>query len=127
VSISQKIQARNTLNKESIYIADWDVTIEVRSMSARQRATLQSVISADNSSTGDKQEQMWTFLFCNCCFDIETGEPVFSAEDMEWLLDQSAFTPIDQLATKCLEVSAIGKKASDDLGKSSSDSPTETE
>ena len=127
MSISQKIKTVNALNKETVYIAEWDVTVEVRSMSARQRATLQSVIASDNGSTGDKQEQMWSYLFCNCCFDIETGEKVFSEEDMQWLLDQSAFSPIDQLATKCLEVSAIGKKASEDLGKSSSVSPTPME
>jgi hypothetical protein len=119
VSIAQQIRQANQLGKEVITVADWGVDIEIRSMSAGQRAALQSLVADDALSTGDRQEKMWGFLLLHCCFEVESGQPVFTESDLEWILNESAFGPIDYLTTKCLEVSAIGKKASDDLGKSS--------
>ena len=119
MSIAQQIRAANQLGKQVITIDDWGVDIEVRSMSAGQRATLQSLVADDALSTGDRQEKMWGFLLLHCCFEVESGQPVFTELDLEWILNESAFGPIDYLTTKCLEISAIGKKASDDLGKSS--------
>lgn len=119
MSIAQQIRAANQLGKQIVTVDDWGVEIEVRSMSAGQRANLQSLVASDDLSTGDRQEKMWGFLLLHCCFEVESGAPVFAETDLEWLLNESAFGPIDYLTTKCLEVSAVGKKASDDLGKSS--------
>lgn len=126
MSLKDKIrQAQNDIS-ELVNVPEWEVTIEVRSMSARQRAALQTLLNNDNVEVGEKQEQMWAFLLGSCCFDPETGEKVFDAEDMDWLFDQASFGPIDRLATTCLTVSAVMKGATDELGKSSLDTPTET-
>jgi hypothetical protein len=125
VSIKDKIRQAQNLHTEIVNIPEWDVKVEVRSMSARQRAALQTLLNNETVEVGAKQEQMWAFLLGSCCFDPETGDNVFSDEDMDWLFDHSAFAPIDRLATACLNVSAVMKGASDELGKSSLDTPTE--
>ena len=124
MTITDKIKGSNRLGKELLYLSEWDVSLEVRSMSARQRSNLQSVVGDDSLSTGDRQEAMWSYLLCNCCYDPDTGAIAFQDSDMEWLLNEASFSVIDEIANKCLAVSAIGQKASDDLGKSFSASPT---
>lgn len=124
MSLKDKIRQASNQTAELIDVPEWDVKIEVRSMSARQRAALQTLLNDETTGVGEKQEQMWAFLLGSCCYDPATGELVFDSEDMEWLFDESAFGPIDRLATACLSVSAVMKGAVDELGKSSSDTPT---
>jgi len=108
-------------------IPEWDVTVEVRSMSARQRAQMQNYVADDDQTAGERQEALWGFLLTSCVYDPETGDPVFSDGDMEWLLEDKSFAVIDRLTSKCLGVSAVGADAVDDAGKDSSDSQTNEE
>jgi hypothetical protein len=108
-------------------IPEWDVTVEVRSMSARQRAQMQNYVGDDDQTAGERQEALWGFLLTSCVYDPETGDPVFSDGDMEWLLEDKSFAVIDRLTSKCLSVSAVGADAVDDAGKDSSDSQTNEE
>ena len=124
MSIKEKIRLATDLGTQIIEVPEWDVRVEVRSMSARQRTALQNLINDETVDAGTRQEQMWAFLLTTCCFDPENGEAVFSDEDMEWLFTHKAFAPIDRLATACLNVSAVLKGSDDQLGKSSSASPT---
>lgn len=124
MSIKEKIRLATDLGTQIVEIPEWDVRVEVRSMSARQRTALQTLINDESVDAGARQEQMWAFLLTTCCFDPTNGESVFTDEDMEWLFTQKAFAPIDRLATSCLNVSAVLKGAEDQLGKSSSASPT---
>ena len=127
MSIKDKIRQAADLSREIVEVPEWDVKVEIRSMSARHRTGLQSLINDETVDAGIRQEQMWAFLLTNCCFDPETGEAVFTDEDMDWLFTQKAFAPIDRLASACLNVSAVLRGTADQLGKSSSDSPTSGE
>jgi hypothetical protein len=46
-----------------------------------------------------------------CVFDPETGDPVFTEDDMEWVLTDKSFAVIDHLTAKCLEVSSVNREA----------------
>lgn len=124
MSIINKIKQARDTESESYEIPEWDVTVEIRSMSARQRASMNNVIEEDVSAS-QRQELMWGYLLCSCVFDPSSGDPVFTEEDMDWVLTDKSFAVIDKLTAKCLEVSSVNREAVDDAGKSSSDSPTE--
>lgn len=123
MSIIDKIKAARDSESESYHIPEWDVTVDIRSMSARQRASMNNVLEADVSAS-EKQELMWGYLLVSCVFDPTTGDPVFTEDDMEWVLTDKSFAVVDRLTAKCLEVSKAEAKAVDEAGKSSSGSPT---
>ena len=123
MSIIDKIKQARDAEAEQYNIPEWDVTVEIRSMSARQRANMNNVIE-DDGSASEKQELMWGYLLCSCVFDPTSGDPVFTEDDMEWLLTDKSFAVIDRLTAKCLEVSSVNREAVDEAGKSSSASPT---
>lgn len=126
MSIIDKIKQARDSESEQYDIPEWDVTVEIRSMSARQRANMNNVIEEDGTA-GEKQELMWGYLLCACVFDPESGDPVFNEDDMEWVLTDKSFAVVDRLTAKCLEVSSVNREAVDEAGKSSSDSPTAEE
>lgn len=123
MSIIDKIKQARDTESETYTIDEWDVTVEIRSMSARQRAAMNTVIE-DDGTAAEKQELMWGYLLCSCVFDPASGDPVFTEDDMDWLLSDKSFAVIDRLTAKCLEVSSVNRDAVDEAGKSSSDSPT---
>ena len=117
VSVKDKIRQASDRAKESVEVPEWDVTIEVRSMSAKQRARFATLI--DSGVAGDRVEGLWTNILTSCCFDPETGEALFDVSDMEWLLEEKSGAVIDRIVAACLEVSGLTPKAVDDAGKSS--------
>jgi len=128
-SIKQKIRAANDLAREILVVPEWDdVSIEVRSMSARQRAQFAAQIESAQREDGVVQriESLWRVVLLTCCFDPDSGEHVFEDDDIEWLMEEKSGVVIDRVANACLEVSGLREKAVDEAGKSSSDSPTDT-
>jgi len=122
VSIKDKIRSSADMARESITVDEWDVTLEVRSMSARQRARFAS--SFDQGETTDRIETLWRSVLTSCCFDPETGELLFDDSDMEWLLNEKSGVVVDRIVNACLEVSGLKEKSVDDAGKASLVSPT---
>jgi hypothetical protein len=122
--IKQKIRAASDLARELVEVPEWDVTIEVRSMSARQRSLFAATIESGQNETDVTQrlERLWSSVFLTCLFDPETNEPLFGDEDMDWLFVEKSGVVIDRIANVCLEVSGLKEKAVDEAGKSSLDS-----
>lgn len=127
-SIKQRIRDAKDLAREVVDVPEWDVTIEVRSMSARQRAQFAAQIETAQREDGVVQriESLWRVVLLTCCFDPDTGERVFNDDDIEWLMEEKSGVVIDRVANSCLEVSGLRDKAVDDAGKSSSGSLTDT-
>lgn len=121
MSIVDKIKQAQDSHTESYTIPEWGVTVDIRSMSARQRANMNNVVE-DDSSPGERTELMWGYTLCSCVFDPETGDPVFTEDDMEWVLTEKSFDVVNRLWAKCLEVSRVDRGAVDEAGKSSSGS-----
>lgn len=119
MSIRDKIKQAKDSEGKTYPIPEWDVTVELRSMSARQRAVLQNYVTLEEQSPSERQEAMWAYLLTSCVFDPETGDHVFTDDDMDWLLEDKAFAVIDRLTAECLSVSAVSTEAVDDAGKSS--------
>ena len=126
-NIKQKIRAAKDLAREIIDLPEWDVAIEVRSMSARQRAGFAAQIEEAQREDGVVQriESLWRVVLLTCCFDPETGDPVFEDADIDWLMEEKSGVVIDRLSNACLEVSGLKEKAIDEAGKLSSGSQTD--
>lgn len=123
-NIKQKIRSASDLARELVDVPEWDVTIEVRSMSARQRSLFAATIESNQTESDVTQrlEKLWSSVFLTCLFDPESGDPLFEQEDMDWLFVEKSGVVIDRVANVCLEVSGLKEKAVDEAGKSSLDS-----
>lgn len=122
MSIKNKIKAANDIDRRSLAIPEWEVTVEVRSMTVRQRASFIAA-NQDTDDSTNRIESMYGQMLMTCVYDPENGEAVFDEDDLDWLLTEKSGAVIDRIVTFCLEVSGLKEKAVDDMGKSSSDSP----
>ena len=124
--LADQIRAAHDVSAELYDIPEWNVTVELRSMSARQRAAFASNVdfTADGGVQMDanRVELMWGAVIQACCFDPENGEKVFSEEDIEWVMEEKNANVVDSLANACLAVSGMGADSDGDAGKDSSDS-----
>tara|TARA_Y100000590_G_scaffold269472_3_gene302601 strand:- start:4325 stop:4756 length:432 start_codon:yes stop_codon:yes gene_type:complete len=125
-SLAEQIRAAHDVSAELYEIPEWNVTMELRSMSARQRAAFASNVDftadGDVELTGNRVELMWGTVIQSCCFDPDNGERVFSVEDIDWLMAEKNANVVDALANACLSVSGMGADSDGDAGKDSSDS-----
>lgn len=126
--LANKIRAAQDVAVELYEVPEWDVVVELRSMSARQRAAFASNVEISDDGnvnlTGNRVELMWGTVIEACCFDPESAEPVFTAEDIEWLMAEKNASVVDSLANACLAISGMGADSESDAGKDSSGSPT---
>ena len=126
--LAEQIRAAHDVSAELYEIPEWDVTLELRSMSARQRAAFASNVDFTADGTveldGNRVELMWGTVIQACCFDPDNGEAVFGAEDIEWMMEEKNANVVDSLANACLAVSGMGADSDGDAGKDSSDSQT---
>lgn len=124
MSMKNKIREARDIQSELVEVPEWGVTVEIRSMSVRQRAAFVAA-SQDQSDAGvDRVEKVYGQILVSCLIDPETGEMIFDEDDLTWLMTEKSGAVIDTLVGRCLEVSGLKEKAIDDAGKSYLASPT---
>lgn len=118
LSIRDTIKSAVDIESEVIEIPQWDqVKIEVRSMSGRARAKLlRQAVQPDGSMDF---EALYPSVLIACCHDPDTGELVFSEEDMAWINDKSA-GPVEKLAQIGMRLSGLTQEAVNEGKESSS-------
>ncbi len=125
--LSEKIQAADDSSIEEYEIPEWDVTVEIRSITARARARFVAEIANPDGTTNvnDPQriEGMWWHVISQTCYDPESGELVFEEGDQEWLFERNARI-VNDLANACMAASGLSEAAVDEAGKDFSASPT---
>lgn len=104
----------------TVDVPEWGVTVGIRSMSAKSRADVMELAQQGEGIDASKVVGMWGRTLQGCIVDPETGEPVFSREDMEALMDKSA-TVIERLWALCFEQSGMTEDRVNEAGKGSSD------
>ena len=108
-ALRDKIFSADDITKELMEVPEWGVTVEIRSMTAAQRATLtEGVSSADKVDVSN----MYAKTVIATVFDPETGLPVFTEKDREAILSKNGAV-IERLATKALGSSGLSEKAVD--------------
>jgi hypothetical protein len=96
------LEREDTLS-ESVTIEEWDVTVEVRGMTAGDRFRLLQTSSVD----GKVNFQRWfPDLVIACTYDPDTGEKVFEPADRDTLLTRSG-RAVGQLAEVASRLSGL--------------------
>jgi hypothetical protein len=110
MSLKEAIFSSDDITKELVEIPEWGVTVEVRSMTANERAKL-----GEGAAKGDKTDvgAMYALTVIATVYDPATGLPVFTAQDKEAILSKNGAV-IERLATKALGSSGLGEKAVDE-------------
>lgn len=108
--LRSKILAANDIRAELVEIPEWDVTVEVRSMTAADRARIIELAAAEDGRVGVGAMYMETVLVS--VYDPESGERLFSDADRDAIMGKSA-AAIDRLATIGMRLSGIDAEAQD--------------
>jgi hypothetical protein len=117
VSLRDQIFKAKDISSELMEIKEWGVTVEIRTMTARERATLME--NALDPDTGQAvMSKIYPEVAIATVYDPETGQPVFEKGDIDALLGKSG-TVIERIAQKALQVSGLSNEESGKLGKGS--------
>jgi len=107
-SLRDKIQSTPDGAAEVMDVSEWDVKIEIRSMTARTRAKmLRQSLNADNELDF---EILYPAVLIACCFDPEDGTAVFESGDVDWI-NEKASGPVERLAQAVMRLSGLTKEA----------------
>lgn len=118
MSISDRIRNANDTDSEEYEIPEWGVTVLLVTMSAKQRAEIYKAMSA--AGEGEVPlEEFWRGILLGCVRDPEDRSPVFTEEDVDWVLAEKNPDVISRLSDAALRVSGMDAEAQDRLGKDS--------
>jgi hypothetical protein len=128
VSIREAIKAADDGSATAYEIPEWDVTVEIRSMTARSRAQFVAEMASEDGTIAGltdpgRIEGMWWHVISQTCFDPASGELAFEDGDDEWLFEKNARV-VNDLANECMSASGLTEEAQADAGKGSSGSLT---
>ena len=118
MNLREKILNVEDIPSREVFVPNWDVTILVKGLSAGERigltqAAVDQVTGSVNLST------VYPDIVVSCCFDPETGDPIFKESDKPDIMKKSS-KAIEMLASAGLELSGIGEDSADAAGKDSS-------
>jgi len=117
VSLRDQILKAKDISSELMEIKEWEVTVEIRTMTARERATLME--NALDPNTGQViMSKVYPEVAIATVYDPETGKPVFDKSDIDALLGKSGII-IERIAQKALQVSGLTNDETAKLGKDS--------
>jgi len=86
MSLKESIFSANDITKELVEVPEWGVEVEIRSMTAAERAKL-----GEGASKGDKTDVglMYAMTVIATVYDPATGLPVFTDQDKEAILSKN--------------------------------------
>jgi len=117
VSLRDQIMKAKDINGELMDIKEWGVKVEIRTMTARERATmLENAVDPVSGKTSISN--MYPEIAIACVYDPETKEPVFTHADKDALLDKSGAV-LENIAQRAMQISGMTTDESASLGKGS--------
>ena len=108
-SARDRFKARPRIKGELLEIPEWDMTVELRSMSIAQKGNL----IGDEEPTASKMSLMLPEVIVFTCYDPDTQEPIFTADDLEELKNEPA-SVIETVAMKGLSISGLDEDAGEE-------------
>lgn len=114
MSLRDRILQTKDIQSNVITVQQWGVDLDIRTMTARERSSL--VASCTKPDGTVDMEKMYPLLLIAAVYDPETGEKVFSSDDVDALQDKSA-SAVEFVAQKVMEISGMNPKAVDEEGK----------
>lgn len=103
-SLREKILNAKDIKSEKVKIPEWDVTVEVRGLTGKQRARLlQDAIGEDGKPD---LERIYPELVILSTYDPETGEQVFQPADRDALIEKSG-AALEKIAQVAMRLSGL--------------------
>jgi hypothetical protein len=117
--IRARIRKVRPYSSVSVDIPEWDITVEVRSMSLGDRNDMSLHMVDMGGADGDNRKQFYPMVIATCTFDAN-GEKVWDESDLAWLNSLDA-NILDRIAKPAMELNGFdGEKAVEEAaGKSS--------
>ena len=78
VAIKDAILSADDRKKESVEVEEWGLTVEVRSLSGKERAQIMK-LTVDKKGNVDT-EKLYSILLIKTLYDPETGELIFTED-----------------------------------------------
>jgi hypothetical protein len=119
MSLKDQILAAQDLPTEQVLVPEWDVTVTVRGLSARERDDyfMSQTVIRDGQVVGQDTTNTTAKLLIRCIRG-DDGEPVFGPEHVE-LLGQKSAAALDRLFKVASRLSGLAEEDKKDLGKDS--------
>ena len=123
---SKLFSSRNQRKKLVTLEADGEqIAVEVRQPSIAVRTRIGKVSKVDSNGEArdiEAIEEGRLLAVCECCFDPESGEKLFSMQDRDSLFKQAGW--YDQLANECLAMLRYSPGAAESAEKNSVTTPS---
>ena len=116
MSLRDKILAADDIGREIFTVPLWEVDVEVRTMTASERSKMLNSAMDDNGNMD--LEQLYPRILIATVFDPDTGEQVFTEDDVSALQNKSA-SAVEAVAQKSMALSGLTAEAVDEAGKES--------
>lgn len=118
--LRNKILASDDIETELIEVEKWGVKIEIKGMSGLHRAQFLQGFSKEDGSVD--YERLYPFLVIATAYDPDTGEKIFSDDDVP-ALNQKSGKVLETLGQAALKLSGMGADSIAQEGKGSSSTP----
>ena len=104
--------------QEAVHVPEWDVTVFVRGLTARERDRFEaSVVVGSGKDTKVKMENARARLVVMSTYD-EDGKKVFSTDDIGWLGEKSA-RALERIFKVAMRLSGLTEEDMEELEKNS--------
>ncbi|MFB5622533.1 MAG: hypothetical protein ACE5RH_00930 [Nitrosarchaeum sp.] len=113
-NLREKIKNIDDIKKEILDIPEWECSIEIRSMTAKQRANILDKVTNEGGSIDN--DLFFSHMIVASCFDSETGELIFDMDDANWIMDKSS-GPIEKLMSNIMRISGLNKNSVEEAEK----------
>lgn len=98
-ALREKVLATDDIKYDEVHVAEWDVTLPVKTLSASEMKEVMKY---------QKDTVRMTIIAMLYGCKTQDGEVVFSKEDLAVFESQKAFNPIMTVSEKILEMSGFG-------------------
>ena len=116
MSLRDRILSAKDIKSNIITVPQWGLDLDIRTMTAIERSRLVATCTKADGTVD--MEKMYPLLLISAVYDPETGEKVFTNEDVDALQDKSA-AAVELVAKSVMEASGMTPQAVDEEGKDS--------
>ena len=109
-AIRSKVLLANDIGSKLMEVPEWGVTIEVRSMTAKERAYVQ--MASRNEDGEPNLDRLYPLLVIYSAYDPESGERIFDEGDVGALATKNGKV-MEELASVAMTISGMNEDAVD--------------
>lgn len=117
MTLRERILQAQDLSHEVVEVPEWNCTVVIWQMGERQRRAFELWCAKQDQSPPDLA-MFYARLIVECARDIETGEPIFSADDAG-ALSEKCSAALRRLQGVAMRLNHLEEEQRDDLKKNS--------